>query len=208
MLRAVEAPSASVVSAAARFASWLGAIYLVVAMFLATFAHFVARAVVLLMRFVAARAVHANKLCMRIRARNGRLHRMPVCCTLGTDTCLFAGDAQLARTACSNSGSLSGWFDAPQIHSEHKSSRMRSDDDSIQISLTFLYAAALLGPPLPGPLLTYAAALLGPPLPGPLLTYSCDARVGAGGHGRRGWFRIVQIIYYLSIPISLPPPLF
>ena len=62
---------------------------------------------------------------------------------------------------------------------------MRSDDDSIQISLTFLYfAAALLGPPLPGPLLTYAAALLGPPLPGPyLLTYllSFDARSGMTG---------------------------
>ncbi len=38
--------------------------------------------------------------------------------------------------------------------------------------LCFYFTAALLGPPLPGPLLTYAAALLGPPLPGPLLTCS------------------------------------
>ena len=68
-----------------------------------------------------------------IRARNGRFHRM--CCTLGTDTCLFSGDAQIARIAYSNFGTLSDLYGAIQIHSERKPSRVRSDDDSIQISL-------------------------------------------------------------------------
>ena len=87
-----------------------------------------------------------------IRARNGRFHRM--CCTLGTDTCLFAGDAQIARTTYSNFGTLRHRFGAIQIHSERKPSRVRFDNDSIQISLnSILYAAALLGPPLPGPYL-------------------------------------------------------
>ena len=87
-----------------------------------------------------------------IRARNGRFHRM--CCKLGTDTCLFAGDAQIARTTYSNFGTLRHRFGAIQIRSWRKPSRVRSDDDSIQISLnSILYAAALLGPPLPGPYL-------------------------------------------------------
>ena len=59
VLRAFEAPSVLVISAAACFASWFGTLYLVVAMFLATFAHFVARAVVLHMRFVSERLAYA-----------------------------------------------------------------------------------------------------------------------------------------------------
>ena len=55
-----------------------------------------------------------------IRARNGRFHRM--CCTLGTDTSLFAGDAQVARTSYSNFGTLSFLYDAIQIHSERRPS--------------------------------------------------------------------------------------
>ena len=87
-----------------------------------------------------------------IRARNGRFHRM--CCTLGTDTSLFAGDAQVARTSYSNFGTLSFLYDAIQIHSWRKPSRVRSM--LIRFSsllIRFLYAAALLGPPLPGPYL-------------------------------------------------------
>ena len=87
-----------------------------------------------------------------IRARNGQFHRM--CCTLGTDTILFSGDAQIARIAYNISRTLSYLFGAILIHNERKPSRVRSDDDSIQISLnSILYAAALLGPPLPGPYL-------------------------------------------------------
>ena len=87
-----------------------------------------------------------------IRARNGRFHRMY--CTPDTDTSLFSGDAQIARIAYSNFCTLSHLFGAILIHNERKPSRVRSDDDSIQISLnSILYAAALLGPPLPGPYL-------------------------------------------------------
>ena len=68
-----------------------------------------------------------------IRARNGRFHRMY--CTLGTDTCLFSGDAQIARIAYNISRTLSDLYGAIQIHSWRKPSRVRSDDDSIQISL-------------------------------------------------------------------------
>ena len=130
---------------------------------------------------------------MDIRARNGRFHRM--CCTLGTDTCLFSGDAQIARTTYSNFRTLSYLFGAILIHNERKPSRVRSDDDSIQISLISLYAAALLGPPLPGPYLltqrpcsdlrcqalTYLrSGLAWTSAARPLLTYlrSCDARTG------------------------------
>ena len=70
---------------------------------------------------------------MDIRAQNGQLPRM--CCTLGTDMCLFSGDAQIARIAYSNFGTLRHRFGAIQIHSWRKPSRVRSDDDSIQISL-------------------------------------------------------------------------
>ena len=58
---------------------------------------------------------------------------------------------------------------------------MRSDDDSIQISLTFLYAAALLGPPLPGPVTYLRSGLARTSAARPVLTYflyllSFDAR--------------------------------
>jgi hypothetical protein len=78
---------------------------------------------------------NCRMLCIvdHIRARNGRFHRM--CCTLGTDTSLFSGDAQIARTTYSNFGTLSYLFGAILIHNERKPSRVRSDDDSIQISL-------------------------------------------------------------------------
>ena len=105
-----------------------------------------------------------------IRARNGRFHRM--CCTLGTDTNLFSGDAQIARTTYSNFRTLSYLFGAILIHNERKPSRVRSDDDSIQISLIRFLRSGLAWTSAARPLLTYAAALLGPPLPGPyLLTY-------------------------------------
>ena len=87
-----------------------------------------------------------------IRARNGRFHRMY--CTLDTDTSLFSGDAQIARTTHSSSCTLSFLYDAIQIHSWRKPSRVRSM--LIRFSsllIRFLYAAALLGPPLPGPYL-------------------------------------------------------
>jgi hypothetical protein len=48
---------------------------------------------------------------------------------------------------------------------------MRSDD-SIQISLTFLYAAALLGPPLPGPVTYLRSGLARTSAARPLLTYT------------------------------------
>ncbi len=103
-----------------------------------------------------------------IRARNGRFHRM--CCTLGTDTCLFSGDAQIARIAYSKFGTLSDLYGAIQIHSERKPSRLRSDYDSIQISLNSIsLRSGLAWTSAARPLLTYAAALLGPPLPGPYL---------------------------------------
>jgi hypothetical protein len=67
-----------------------------------------------------------------------------------------------------------------QIHSERKPSRLRSDYDSIQSSLNWIsLRSGLAWTSAARPLLTYAAALLGPPLPGPYLrTYlrSCDAR--------------------------------
>jgi hypothetical protein len=55
VLRAFEAPSILVIGAAACFASWFRTMCLVVAMFLATFAHFVARSIVLHLRFFGAR---------------------------------------------------------------------------------------------------------------------------------------------------------
>ena len=116
-----------------------------------------------------------------IRARNGRFHRMY--CTLDTDTSLFSDDAQIARTTYTNFCTLSYLFGAILIHNERKPSRMRSDDDSIQISLNSIsLRSGLAWTSAARPLLTYAAALLGPPLPGPyLLTYvrNCDARSGS-----------------------------
>ena len=101
-------------------------------------------------------------------------------CTPDTDTSLFSGDAQIARTTYSNSCTLSYLFGAILIHNERKPSRVRSDDDSIQISLNSIsLRSGLAWTSAARPLLTYAAALLGPPLPGPYLrTYlrSCDER--------------------------------
>jgi hypothetical protein len=114
------------------------------AMFLATFARFVARAAGLHMRFVSARVAYADSF-GHTHAQNGLLRRM--FCTLGMGT-------NLSRTTNSNFGTLSYLFGANQIHSWLKPSRVRFDNDSIQISLnSILYAAALLGPPLPGPYL-------------------------------------------------------
>jgi hypothetical protein len=113
-------------------------------MFLATFARFVARAAGLHMRFVSARVAYADSF-GHTHAQNGLLRRM--FCTLGMGT-------NLSRTTNSNFGTLSYLFGANQIHSWRKPSRVRFDNDSIQISLnSILYAAALLGPPLPGPYL-------------------------------------------------------
>ena len=103
---------------------------------------------------------------MDIRAQNGQLLR--ICCTLGTDMCLVSGDAQIARIAYSNFCTLSYLFGAILIHNERKPSRVRSDDDSIQISLNSIsLRSGLAWTSAARPLLTYAAALLGPPLPGP-----------------------------------------
>ena len=92
---------------------------------------------------------------------------------------IFSGDAQIARTAYSSSCTLSFLYDAIQIHSWRKPSRVRSM--LIRFSsllIRFLYAAALLGPPLPGPyLLTQRPCL---DLRCQALTYehSCEARRG------------------------------
>ena len=80
-----------------------------------------------------------------IRARNGRFHRM--CCKLGTDTCLFAGDAQIARTTYSNSCTLSYLFGAILIHNERKPSRVRSDDDSAATVINGALGNTLEEPP-------------------------------------------------------------
>jgi hypothetical protein len=105
------------------------------AMFLATFARFVARAAGLHMRFVSARVAYADSF-GHTHAQNGLLRRM--FCTLGMGT-------NLSRTTNSNFGTLSYLFGANQIHSWRKPSRVRFDNDSIQISLnSILYAAALL----------------------------------------------------------------
>jgi hypothetical protein len=131
-----------------------------------------------------------------IRARNGRFHRMY--CTPDTDTSLFSGDAQIARTTYSNSCTLSYLFGAILIHNERKPSRVRSDDDSIQISLNSIsLRSGLAWTSAARPLLTYAAALLGPPLPGPYLrTYYVDAMNG----NRRQWmFRIDPICFFVSV---------
>jgi hypothetical protein len=93
VLWAFEAPSVSVRYAAACFTSWFGTVCLDVAILLATFAHFVARAV-----FVAdAFGRRTRRVCRQfwtdIRARKGRAHRM--CCTLGMDTCRSSGNAQI-----------------------------------------------------------------------------------------------------------------
>ena len=126
-----------------------------------------------------------------IRARNGRFHRMY--CTLGTDTSLFSGDAQIARTTYSNSCTLSLRFGAIQIHSWRKPSRVRSDDDSIQISLNSIcLRSGLAWTSAARPLLTYAAALLVPPLPGPYLRTYFELPCTAG------MFRIVPICFFVS----------
>ncbi len=70
---------------------------------------------------------------MDIRAQNGQMHRM--CCTLGTDTSLFSGDAQIARTTYSNSSSASHRFVAIQIHSWRKPSCV---SDLMMIRFKFL----------------------------------------------------------------------
>ena len=90
-----------------------------------TFARFVARAAVLHMRFVSARVAYADSF-GHTHAQNGLLRRM--FCTLGMGT-------NLSRTTNSNFGTLSYLFGAIQLHSWRKPSRVRSDDDSIQISL-------------------------------------------------------------------------
>ena len=138
-------------------------------MFLATFAHFVARAVVLPMRFVAARVAYADNFgrtfargmasctacaahSVRTRASLLAMPRLRAHRTIIWARCA-AGTVRLRSTVSANHRA----YDAMMI-------RFRF--------LCFYFTAALLGPPLPGPLLTYAAALLGPPLPGPLLTCS------------------------------------
>ena len=84
------------------------------AMFLATFARFVARAAVLHMRFVSARVAYADSFGYT-HAQNGLLRRM--FCTLGMGTNLYSGDAQIARIAYSSSCTLSFLYDAIRIHS-------------------------------------------------------------------------------------------
>jgi hypothetical protein len=114
-------------------------------------------------------------------------------CTLGTDTSLFSGDAQIARTTYSNSCTLSYLFGAILIHNERKPSRVRSDDDSIQISLNSIsLRSGLAWTSAARPLLTYAAALLGPPLPGPYLRTYFELPCTAG------MFRIVPICFFVS----------
>ena len=161
-------------------------------MFLATFARFVARAAGLHMRFVSARVAYADSF-GHTHAQNGLLRRM--FCTLGMGT-------NLSRTTNSNFGTLSYLFGAIQLHSWRKPSRVRSDDDSIQISLNSIsLRSGLAWTSAARPLLTYAAALLGPPLPGPYLrTYlrSCDARQSR--QSLTQWmFRIVPIFAFLFL---------
>jgi hypothetical protein len=83
------------------------------AMFLATFARFVARAAGLHMRFVSARVAYADSFGYT-HAQNGLLRRM--FCTLGMGT-------NLSRTTNSNFGTLSYLFGANQTHSWLKPSR-------------------------------------------------------------------------------------
>jgi hypothetical protein len=116
------------------------------AMFLATFARFVARAAVLHMRFVSARVAYADSF-RYTHAQNGLLRRM--FCTLGMGT-------NLSRTTNSNFGTLSYLFGAIQLHSWRKPSRVRSDDDSIQISLNSIsLRSGLAWTSAARPLLTY-----------------------------------------------------
>ena len=87
-----------------------------------------------------------------------------------TRASFLARDAQIARIAYSNFGTLSDLYGAIQIHSERKPSRLRSDYDSIQSSLNSIsLRSGLAWTSAARSLLTYAAALLGPPLPGPYL---------------------------------------
>jgi hypothetical protein len=169
-------------------------------MFLATFARFVARAAGLHMRFVSARVAYADSF-GHTHAQNGLLRRM--FCTLGMGT-------NLSRTTNSNFGTLSYLFGANQIHSWRKPSRVRFDNDSIQISLnSILYAAALLGPPLPGPyLLTQRPCL---DLRCQALTYvltsSCDARQSR--QSLTQWmFRIVPILLFCFCGQNFWPRIF
>ena len=122
VLWAFEAPSLSVCYAAACYASWFGTVCLDVAILLATFAHFVPRAV-----FVAdAFRRRTRRVCRQfwtdMRARKGRAHRM--CCSLGTDTCRSSGDAQIVRITHGNFRTLSSLLGALQICSERKPSRV------------------------------------------------------------------------------------
>ena len=161
------------------------------AMFLATFARFVARAAVLHMRFVSARVAYADSFGYT-HAQNGLLRRM--FCTLGMGT-------NLSRTTNSNFGTLSYLFGAIQLHSWRKPSRVRSDDDSIQISLNSIsLRSGLAWTSAARPLLkvTYAAALLGPPLPGPYLRTYFELPCTAG------MFRIADLLFCFCKPNSWP----
>ena len=60
VLRAFEAPRILVIGTAACFTSWFRTLCLAVAMFLATFAHFVDSSVVLHLRFFGARVAYAD----------------------------------------------------------------------------------------------------------------------------------------------------
>jgi hypothetical protein len=81
------------------------------------------------------------------------------CVAHSVRTRAFSGDAQIARIACSNFGTLSDLYGAIQIHSERKPSRLRSDYDSIQSSLNSIsLRSGLAWTSAARPLLTYAAA--------------------------------------------------
>ena len=89
-------------------------------------------------------------------------------------TCLFSGDARIASTAYSNAGAL---FLVGSMRFRSTVSTNHRVCDPMMIRFRFLLKLffTLQRPCLDlrcqAPLLTYAAALLGPPLPGPLLTY-------------------------------------
>ena len=135
-----------------------------------------------------------------IRARNGRFHRMY--CTPDTDTSLFSGDAQIARTTYSNSCTLSYLFGAILIHNERKPSRVRSDDDSIQISLNSIcLRSGLAWTSAARPyLLTQRPCL---DLRCQALTYVLTYVAAMHGNRRQWMFRIDPICFFVSV-VQIP----
>ena len=135
-----------------------------VAMFSATFAHFVARSIVLHLRFFGARVDYSFRWTF---ARRMASYSACSAHSIWARAYFLAMPRLRAQRTVTRAIFVVGSMRVRStVSANHRAY------DAIMIRFRFLLllsTAALLGPPLSGPLLTYAAALLGPPLPGPYL---------------------------------------